>query len=51
MLGTGGAILLDQLWVDGLLWAAVALALVTCANYVRAAVRILRLRGRTSTSP
>jgi CDP-diacylglycerol--glycerol-3-phosphate 3-phosphatidyltransferase len=51
MLGTGGAILLDQLWVDGLLWAAVALALVTCANYARAAVRILRLRGGTSTSP
>jgi CDP-diacylglycerol---glycerol-3-phosphate 3-phosphatidyltransferase len=51
MIGTGGAILLDKLWVDGLLWAAVALALVTCANYTRAAVGILRLRGGTSTSP
>jgi CDP-diacylglycerol--glycerol-3-phosphate 3-phosphatidyltransferase len=51
MLGTGGAILLDQLWVDALLWAAVALAVVTCANYVRLAAAALRAREGTSTSP
>lgn len=51
MLGTGGAILLDQLWVDALLWAAVALAVVTCANYVRLAAAALRAGEGTSTSP
>jgi CDP-diacylglycerol--glycerol-3-phosphate 3-phosphatidyltransferase len=55
MLATGGAILLDQEWVDWLFWAAVALALATFANYVREALVALRRRGDperpTSTPP
>lgn len=53
MLATGGAILLDQAWVDVLFWAAVALALATFANYCREAVVALRGAGRAgpSTNP
>jgi CDP-diacylglycerol--glycerol-3-phosphate 3-phosphatidyltransferase len=53
MVATGGAILLDQAWVDVLFWAAVALALATMVNYSREAVLALRGRGRAkpSTSP
>jgi CDP-diacylglycerol--glycerol-3-phosphate 3-phosphatidyltransferase len=53
MLATGGAILLDQAWVDVLFWAAVALALATFANYCREAVLALRGAGRAgpSTNP
>jgi CDP-diacylglycerol--glycerol-3-phosphate 3-phosphatidyltransferase len=48
MVAAGGAILLDQVWVDVLMWLAVALALGTFANYARIAVTRLRA---TSTRP
>jgi phosphatidylglycerophosphate synthase len=48
MVAAGGAILLDQVWVDVLMWLAVALALATFANYARIAVTRLRA---TSTRP
>lgn len=44
MVGTGGAMLLDQPWVDALLWAAVVLSVATFANYARLAVAALRAR-------
>ncbi len=47
MVGTGGAMLLDQLWVDAILWAAVVLSVATFANYSRIAVRELRRRPST----
>jgi len=50
MVAAGGAILLDELWVDGLMWAAVALAVATFVNYVRAAAAALR-RREPSTRP
>ena len=50
MVATGGAILLDAAWVDGLMWAAVALSLITFANYVRVAVRLAGART-ASISP
>ena len=43
MVAAGGAILLDQTWVDVLMWVAVALALATFANYARIAALRLRL--------
>ena len=46
MVATGGAILLDQAWVDALFWAAVALAAVTLLNYSRQAAKALRAGGR-----
>jgi len=49
MVGTGGAMLLDQLWVDVLIWAAVILSVATFANYARLAVA--ELRRRPSTRP
>jgi CDP-diacylglycerol--glycerol-3-phosphate 3-phosphatidyltransferase len=50
MVGTGGAMLLDQLWVDVIFWAAVVLSVATFANYARIAVGLLRARP-TSTRP
>ena len=49
MVAAGGAILLDEVWVDVLMWVAVALAVGTFLNYSRIAVA--RLRRRTSTRP
>ena len=49
MVAAGGAILLDQAWVDVLMWVAVALALATFANYARIAAA--RLGRQTSTRP
>lgn len=51
MVATGGAILIDQTWVDVLFWAAVALALATLANYARVAARALRRPGVASSPP
>ena len=51
MVATGGAILLDQAWVDALFWAAVALAVATLLNYSRQAAMALRAAGRASTRP
>lgn len=52
MTATGFAILLDQAWVEVLMWAAVALALGTFANYARQAVALLRARAaEASTRP
>ncbi len=45
MTATGFAIWLDQAWVEVLMWAAVALALGTFANYARQAVALLRARS------
>ena len=50
MTATGLAILLDQAWVEVLMWVAVALALGTFANYARQAAALLRAReAGTST--
>jgi CDP-diacylglycerol--glycerol-3-phosphate 3-phosphatidyltransferase len=49
MVGAGAAILLDQVWVDVLMWVAVALAVGTFLNYARIAVA--RLTAETSTPP
>jgi CDP-diacylglycerol--glycerol-3-phosphate 3-phosphatidyltransferase len=49
MVGTGGAMLLDQLWVDAILWAAVVLSVATFANYARIAVGRLRAAPAAST--
>ena len=46
MVATGGAILLDQAWVNVLFWIAVALAVATLLNYSREAATALRARGR-----
>ena len=51
MTATGFAIWLDQAWVPALMWAAVALALATFANYARQAVALLRARAEASTRP
>jgi CDP-diacylglycerol--glycerol-3-phosphate 3-phosphatidyltransferase len=51
MVGTGGVILLDRLWVDAIFWAAVALALVTLLNYARIAILVVRRRDAASTRP
>ncbi len=51
MVATGGAILLDQAWVDVLFWAAVALAIATLLNYSRHAAIALRTGGAASTRP
>jgi CDP-diacylglycerol---glycerol-3-phosphate 3-phosphatidyltransferase len=50
MVGTGGAMLLDQPWVDAIFWAAVVLSVATFANYARLAAIELR-RPATSTRP
>ena len=50
MLATGTAILLDQPWVEGVVWIAVVVALATFANYARQAAAMLR-GARTSTRP
>ena len=50
MVGTGGAMLLDQPWVDAIVWAAVVLSVATFANYARLAAIELR-RPATSTRP
>lgn len=44
MVAAGGAILLDEPWVDALMWLAAALAVATFANYARIAL------GRLQTS-
>jgi CDP-diacylglycerol--glycerol-3-phosphate 3-phosphatidyltransferase len=49
MVGTGGAMLIDQLWVDALLWAAAALSVATLLNYTRIAVGHLRAPRPAST--
>jgi CDP-diacylglycerol--glycerol-3-phosphate 3-phosphatidyltransferase len=49
MVATGGAILLDQAWVDVLFWASVVLAVVTLVNYSREAAVALRRRQVAST--
>ena len=51
MVGAGGAIWLDEAWVDGIFWAAVAVALATLANYSRVAAALLRAREFPSTRP
>jgi CDP-diacylglycerol--glycerol-3-phosphate 3-phosphatidyltransferase len=51
MVATGGAILLDALWVDVLFWVSVALALATLLNYSREAAMALRARRTASTRP
>lgn len=51
MAATGGALFLDALWVDVLVWAAVALALTTLLNYSRVALVALRSTPRASTTP
>jgi CDP-diacylglycerol--glycerol-3-phosphate 3-phosphatidyltransferase len=51
MVATGGAILLDQAWVDALFWASVALAIATLLNYSREAAIALRERRVASTRP
>ncbi len=51
MVATGGAILLDQAWVNVLFWVAVALAVATLLNYSREAATALRARGAASTRP
>jgi CDP-diacylglycerol--glycerol-3-phosphate 3-phosphatidyltransferase len=49
MVAAGGALLLDQVWLDVLMWLAVALALATFANYAWIAAG--RLRREASTRP
>ena len=51
MVGAGGAIWLDEAWVDGIFWAAVAVALATLVNYSRVAAARLRARDFPSTRP
>jgi CDP-diacylglycerol--glycerol-3-phosphate 3-phosphatidyltransferase len=51
MVATGGAILLDQAWVDALFWASVALAIATLLNYSREAAIALAARRAASTRP
>ncbi|MGD9572751.1 MAG: CDP-diacylglycerol--glycerol-3-phosphate 3-phosphatidyltransferase [Thermoleophilia bacterium] len=50
MVGTGGAMLLDQAWVDVIFWAAVVLSVATFLNYARIAAGELRAQ-RASTLP
>jgi len=47
MLAVGLSLLLDARWVDVLFWAAVALSVVTFANYARVAARRVRVSGST----
>jgi CDP-diacylglycerol--glycerol-3-phosphate 3-phosphatidyltransferase len=50
MVAAGAAMLFEGTWVSALMWLAVALALVTLANYLR--IAIVALRGRNvSTRP
>lgn len=51
MVGTGGAMLLDQVWVDAILWAAVVLSVATFANYARLAVGRLRSAAPPVSTP
>jgi CDP-diacylglycerol--glycerol-3-phosphate 3-phosphatidyltransferase len=51
MVATGGAILLDQTWVDVLFWVAVGMAVATLLNYSREAATALRARRTASTRP
>ena len=51
MFATGFAILVDRTWVEALLWAAVAVALGTFANYIRQAAAMMRRPADTSTRP
>ena len=51
MVATGGAILLDQTWVDVLFWVSVALAVATLLNYSREAATALRTGRTASTRP
>lgn len=51
MLGTGGAILLDALWVDVLFWIAVAAGLATLGHYAVIAVRRLRADPAAGRGP
>ena len=50
MVAAGAAMLFEGAWVSALMWLAVALALVTLANYVRIAALALRAR-HASTRP
>ena len=51
MIATGTAMLFDQAWVDVVLWAAVALAVGTFANYVRQAAALMTRPVGASTRP
>ena len=51
MVATGGAILLDEPWVDALFWISVALAIGTLLNYSREAAIALAARRAASTRP
>lgn len=51
MVAAGGAIWLDDAWVDAIFWAAVAVALATLINYSRVAAARLRARDFPSTRP
>ena len=51
MVATGGAILLDEPWVDALFWVSVALAIGTLLNYSREAAIALAARRAASTRP
>jgi CDP-diacylglycerol---glycerol-3-phosphate 3-phosphatidyltransferase len=51
MVAVGGAIWLDDAWVDAIFWAAVAVALATLVNYSRVAAARLRARDFPSTRP
>jgi CDP-diacylglycerol--glycerol-3-phosphate 3-phosphatidyltransferase len=50
MVAAGAAMLFEGTWVSALMWLAVALALVTLANYLRIAIAALRARN-ASTRP
>lgn len=50
MVAAGAAMLFEGAWVSALMWVAVALALVTLANYLRIAAGALRGRN-ASTRP
>ncbi len=51
MIATGTAMLFDQTWVEVVLWAAVAIAVGTFANYIRQAAALMARSGETSTRP
>ncbi|MBJ7454874.1 MAG: CDP-diacylglycerol--glycerol-3-phosphate 3-phosphatidyltransferase [Thermoleophilia bacterium] len=51
MIATGTAMLFDQAWVEVVLWAAVAIAVGTFANYIRQAAAMMARSGETSTRP
>lgn len=50
MFATAGCILLDQLWLDVLMWIAVGMALATLVRYCFVAARTLRSHERGSAS-